>query len=343
MTRRGGNYFGLCPFHSEKTPSFSVSTDKQIYHCFGCGAGGGAVHFIMQMESLDYPDAVRFLARRAGMEVEDGAGESQRKKRERILALNREAARFFFDMLSDPRGKEAAEYARRRELKRETVLRFGIGCAPDEWDALIKAMTGKGFDKSELLDAGLVLKNSSGGFYDRFRNRLMFPIINTRGDVVGFGGRVMDDSQPKYLNSRIQPPFIKAKTCSRSTLPRRQNREAYSSEGYMDVISLHQAGFDCAVASLGTSLTEEQARLMARYTKEAVIAYDSDAAGVAAAQRAIGLLGKTGVTVKVLRYSGAKDPDEFIRNVGRKPSHCWWRARKTMSPTGWLSSRPSMT
>lgn len=319
MTRRGGNYFGLCPFHSEKTPSFSVSPDKQIFHCFGCGTGGGAINFIMQMESLDYPDAVRFLARRAGLEVMEDEHAGQRKIRERVLALNRAAARFFFDMLSDARGRTAAEYVARRGLSKSTVLHFGIGCAPGAWDSLIKAMSLKGYDKSDLLDAGLAVKNSSGGVYDRFRNRLMFPIINTGGDVIGFGGRVLDDSQPKYLNSPDTVAFNKSRNLFALNFAKKTKQgRLILAEGYMDVISLHQAGFDCAVASLGTSLTEAQARLMTRYTKEVVIAYDSDQAGIAAAQRAIGILNKTGVTVKVLRYTGAKDPDEYIKTRGRE-------------------------
>ncbi len=319
MTRRGGNYFGLCPFHSEKTPSFSVSPDKQIFHCFGCGTGGGAINFIMQVENLDYPDAVRFLARRAGLEVMEDEQVGQRKKRERVLELNRIAARFFFDMLSDDRGRTASEYAGRRGLSKNTIVRFGVGCAPDAWDGLIKAMAQKGFDKSDLLDAGLAVKNNNGGVYDRFRNRIMFPIINTSGDVVGFGGRVLDDSQPKYLNSPDSIAFNKSRNLFALNFAKKTKQgRLILAEGYMDVISLHQAGFDCAVASLGTSLTEAQARLMSRYTKEVVIAYDSDQAGMNAAQRAIGILNKTGVNVKVLRYTGAKDPDEYIKSRGRE-------------------------
>ena len=229
-----------------------------------------------------------------------------------------EAARCFYEQLKAPEGAAAADYVRRRDLSAATVKRFGLGFAPDSWDFLIRRMSEKGYDKNELLDAGLVVKNKSGGLYDRFRNRLMFPIINVRGEVIGFGGRVLDDSLPKYLNSPDTLVFNKNRNLFALNIAKktRQGRLILA-EGYMDVISLHQAGFDCAVASLGTSLTEQQAVLMARYTKQVVIAYDSDKAGVAASQRAISILDKTGVEVKVLRYSGAKDPDEFIRNRGR--------------------------
>jgi len=319
LKRKGSNHFGLCPFHGEKTASFSVNQDKQIYHCFGCGAGGGVVSFIMQIEGLSFPDAIRFLAEKAGMSVpEEDLSKTQRLRRDRVLSLNREAARFFYDRLSQPESAAAAEYVRRRGLSSATVKRFGIGFAPDSWDELIRAMTEKGYEKGELLDAGLVVKNKSGGLYDRFRNRLMFPIINVRGEVVGFGGRVLDDSLPKYLNSPDTLVFNKNRNLFALNIAKKTKQgRLILAEGYMDVVSLHQAGFDCAVASLGTSLTEQQAVLMSRYAKQVVIAYDSDQAGVAASQRAISILDKTGMEVKVLRYAGAKDPDEFIRSRGR--------------------------
>jgi len=260
------------------------------------------------------------LAQRAGMEVpEEGGNRDGRRRRERLLELNREAARWFYANLSTPAAAPAAEYLRRRALSPRTVKNFGLGFAPDEWDGLIRAMTGKGFTKAELLEAGLVVKNQNGRVYDRFRNRVMFPIIDIRGEVIGFGGRVMDDSTPKYLNSPDTPVFNKSRNLFALNIAKKSRQgRIILTEGYMDTISLHQAGFDCAVASLGTSLTQEHAQLLSRYTKEAVIAYDGDEAGVAAAQRAITILEKTGMKVKVLRVQGAKDPDEFIKKYGRE-------------------------
>lgn len=319
LNRKGNNLWGLCPFHSEKTPSFSVSPDKQIYHCFGCGKGGGVINFVMEIENLPFPDAVRLLARRVGMEVPEEPGNADyRKKRGRLLELNREAARFFYDKLQSPEGRAGAEYLfGKRQLSQGTVTRFGLGMAPEGWDNLISAMGAKGFEKSELLEAGLVVKSKEGRIYDRFRNRVMFPIIDLRGDVIGFGGRVLDDSSPKYLNSPDTPIFNKGRNLFALNLAKKSKMgRIVLTEGYMDTIALHQAGFDCAVASLGTALTPDHAQLISRYTKEAVIAYDGDEAGVSAAQRAIPLFEKTGMSVKVLRVKGAKDPDEFIKKYG---------------------------
>lgn len=321
LTRRGSNYFGLCPFHSEKTPSFSVSPDKQIYHCFGCGAGGYAINFVMQAENVDFPDAVRILAKRAGLQLEEDADDKQRQQRERILALNKAAARFFYDTLATPEGALAAAYAEKRGLTREIIIRFGIGAAADGWDRLLNAMRAKNFHEGDLIDAGLARRNEKGRVYDYFRNRLMFPIINVRGEIIGFGGRALDDSAVKYLNTPETLVFNKSKNLFALNLVKKSKQgRIILAEGYMDVATLHQAGFDCAVASLGTSLTDAQARLIAYYARdrEAVIAYDSDQAGVAAAQRAIGLLNKAGVNVKVLRYTGAKDPDEYIKLRGKE-------------------------
>ena len=319
LNRKGNNLWGLCPFHSEKTPSFSVAPDKQIFHCFGCGKGGGVINFIMEMENLPFPDAVRQLARRAGMEVPEERGNADfQKKRERLLAINREAARFFHEQLSAPRGAAGAEYLfGRRGLGRGVVTRFGLGVAPDGWDNLLTALVAKGYDKSVLLEAGLVVQGQNGRVYDRFRNRVMFPIIDIRGDVIGFGGRVLDDGTPKYLNSPDTPVYNKSRNLFALNIAKKSKLgRIILTEGYMDTISLHQAGFDCAVASLGTSLTPEHAQLLSRYTKEAVIAYDGDGAGVSAAQRAIPILEKTGMKVKVLQVTGAKDPDEFIKQYG---------------------------
>ena len=319
LTRKGSNLFGLCPFHGEKTPSFSVNPEKGIYYCFGCHKGGGVVNFIMEIENLGYPDAVRFLAKRAGIEVpEDNLGQSQYKKKERLWALCKEAARFFNDQLKTPAAAEARAYVAKRGLSASTVTRFGLGFAPNAWSDLLDAMTAKGFSKQELLEAGLVLKNENKGtLYDRFRNRLMFPIIDVRGNVIGFGGRVMDDSAPKYLNSPETIIFNKRRNLFAMNIVKKSKQGfIILTEGYMDAIALHQYGFDCAVASLGTSLTQEHADMLSKYTNEIVLTYDGDAAGQNATARAIPMLEKTGLRVKVLRMQGAKDPDEFLKKYG---------------------------
>ena len=318
LTRKGSNLFGLCPFHSEKTPSFSVAPDKGIYYCFGCHKGGGAVNFIMEIESLSYPDAVRFLAKRAGLEVpEDEAYQSQYQKQERLWALCKDAARFFHQKLLEPCGEQARVYIIKRGLSKATVTRFGLGFSPNEWSALLDAMTGKGYSREEILEAGLAVSGKNGGMYDRFRNRLMFPIIDIRGNIIGFGGRVMDDSTPKYLNSPETLIFNKRKNLFALNIAKKSKQgRIILTEGYMDAISLHQYGFDCAVASLGTSLTEEHANILAKYTDQVVLTYDGDEAGQNATRRAIPMLEKTGIQVKVLRMQGAKDPDEFLKKYG---------------------------
>lgn len=319
LNKKGNNYWGLCPFHSEKTASFSVSPDKQIYYCFGCHKGGGAINFIMEMENLSFVDAVRNLAQRAGLQVPESDYDKGRKeKRERLLEMNKEAARYFHSRLYSPQGAQALDYLRRRGLSQATLTNFGLGFAPDSWDGLLNALAEKGYDKKLVLEGGLAVSNDKGRIYDRFRNRVMFPIIDVRGSVIGFGGRVMDDSKPKYLNSPEGPVYNKSRNLFALNIAKKtKDGRIILTEGYMDTIALHQAGFDCAVASLGTALTAEHAQLLARYTKEAVIAYDGDGAGVAAAQRAIPLLEKAGLKVKVLQMRGAKDPDEFIKTYGR--------------------------
>ena len=316
--KSGSNLFGLCPFHSEKTPSFSVSRDKQIYHCFGCGKGGGVISFIMEIENLSFIDAVHFLAKRVGMEVpEDDTPQEIKSRRARMFELNRDAARFFYDALGTQGGAAAVEYMKRRGISPKIAKKFGLGVAPDGWNNLSDAMMKKGYSRAELLDAGLVKKGKNGGVYDTFRNRLVFPVIDVRGSVIGFSGRILGDGEPKYLNSPDTLVFNKSRNLFALNLAKKTKRDyLILAEGNVDVVALHQAGFDCAVASLGTSLTPEQARLMSRYTKNVVIAYDSDGAGVKAAQRAIGILEKTGMGVKVLRMDGAKDPDEFIKKRG---------------------------
>lgn len=315
--RSGANLFGLCPFHSEKTPSFSVSPDKQIYHCFGCGKGGGVINFIMEVENLSFPEAVEFLAKRVGMPLPEETNDRESRKRSRMLALNKEAARFFYSQLSTPAGAAACDYMRQRQLSPATARRFGLGFAPDSWNSLTDAMKEKGFTEYELADAGLVRRGKNGGVYDTFRNRLMFPVIDVRGNVIGFSGRILGDDEPKYMNSPETLVFNKSRNLFALNLAKKSKcGYIILSEGNIDVASLHQAGFDSAVASLGTSLTPEQARLLSRYTDQVIIAYDNDGAGIKAAQRAIGILEKLDLKVKVLRLEGAKDPDEFIKRKG---------------------------
>lgn len=319
LTRKGGNLFGLCPFHGEKTASFSVAPEKQIYYCFGCHRGGGVINFIMEQENLSYPDAVRHLAKRVGLEVpEDEAYRSRYKAQERLWNLSKEAARYFHSQLMGEAGAEARAYLVKRGMSSKIVTKFGLGFAPQGWSNLIDAMRAKGYTKEELLEAGLVSKSEQkGSIYDRFRNRLMFPIIDLRGNVIGFGGRVMDDSTPKYLNSPETSIFNKRKNLFALNLAKKSKQEyIILTEGYMDAITLYQYGFDCAVASLGTALTQEHAAMLAKYTNQVVLTYDADQAGQNATKRAIPLLEKTGLKVRVLRMQGAKDPDEFLKKYG---------------------------
>ena len=319
MTRRGSNLFGLCPFHGEKTASFSVAPDKGIYYCFGCHKGGGVVNFIMEIESLSYPDAVRYLAKRAGLDVpEDEQYQSRYRQQERLWALCKEAARFFHEQLYGPAGAQGLEYARRRGLTQNTLTRFGVGFAPNVWTGLLDAMKKKNYTEDELLEAGLALRHQTKGtVYDRFRNRLMFPIIDVRGHVIGFGGRVMDDSTPKYLNSPETLIFNKRKNLFGMNLAKKTKAgRIILVEGYMDAVALHQYGFDCAVASLGTALTEDQVNLLSKYTDQVVLIYDGDEAGQNATRRAMPMLEKSGLQMRVLRMQGAKDPDEFLKKFG---------------------------
>lgn len=329
LTKRGGNYWGLCPFHHEKTPSFSVNESRQIFHCFGCGKGGGPARFLMEMESLSFPDAVRKLADQAGLPMpEDTGGDGRwRERRRRVLELNREAARFYRAMLSDPRGAAVASYIRdKRRISPKFSARFGLGAAPDAWDSLIQAMGGKGYDKADLIEAGLAVAGKGGGVYDKYRNRLMLPVIDPRGDVIGFTSRVMDDSTPKYLNTPETAIFKKRSILYGLNYAKKTRRPNFILvEGNIDVITLHQAGFDNTVATMGTALTEEHVRLLGRYTKELVLCYDNDAAGEDATQRAIALLRSSEIGVKVLRLPkrrmpdgtlGKQDADDYIKNCG---------------------------
>jgi len=315
--KSGSNLFGLCPFHGEKTPSFSVSADKQIYHCFGCGKGGGVINFVMEIENLSFPEAVEFLAKRAGMAIPEQAADKDSRKRSRLLDVNRDAARFFHEQLGTEAGKAAVEYMQKRRISPKVARNFGLGFAPDSWDSLIRAMREKGYTDFEMLDAGLIKRGRNGGFYDMFRNRLMFPVIDVRGNVIGFSGRILGEGEPKYLNTPETLVFNKSRNLFALNLAKKsKNGYIILSEGNIDVVSLHQAGFDSAVASLGTSLTPEQARIISRYTNEVIIAYDSDNAGVKAAQRAISILEKLDLKVKVLKMQEAKDPDEYIKLKG---------------------------
>ena len=303
LTKKGGNYFGLCPFHNEKTGSFSVSADKQIYHCFGCKHGGGVINFIMEIENLSFPDAVRLLAKRANLEVPEDRGDPEEtRRRQRVLALNRDAARWFYQNLSRPEGEAVTAYLARRQISRKTAMNFGLGASLDSWDALSTAMQEKGYTKADLLAAGLVVRSQKGRLYDKFRSRLMFPVIDVRGDVVAFGGRVLDKSEPKYMNSTEPIVYSKRRNLYGINLAKKTRRPNFIlCEGNIDVITLHQAGFDNAVASMGTALTVEQTRLLSRYTKELVLCYDNDTAGQLATQKNIELLRDSEFTVRVLQ------------------------------------------
>jgi DNA primase len=316
--RSGSNLFGLCPFHNEKTPSFSVSRSKQIYHCFGCGKGGGVINFIMEIENVSFPDAVEILAKRAGMQMPERQEDPESRKRARIYALNRDAARFYHEKLLSEEGAKCRDYIDRRRISKKTATDFGLGFAPDKWDSLRNAMRDKGYSDFDLSDAGLVKKGKNGGFYDTFRNRLMFPVIDVRGNVIAFSGRLLEGDGPKYLNSPETVAFTKGRNLFALNLAKKSKRDYFIlSEGNIDVASLHQAGFDSAVASLGTSLTEQQAQLLSHYKNEILIAYDSDGAGAKATTKAIGIFEKLDVKVRVLRLEGDyKDPDEFIKAKG---------------------------
>ena len=321
LKRSGANMFGLCPFHGEKTASFSVAPDKGIYYCFGCHKGGGVINFQMEVEGMSYPDAVRALAKRVGMEVpDDEEYQSRYHQQERLWALHKEAARFYHTRLYAPEGAAALQYATGRGMPKAVLTTFGIGYAPDSWTNLVDHLRKKGYTDQELKDSGLVtVSQKNGNLFDRFRDRLMFPIIDVRGNVIGFGGRIMkkDDNAAKYLNSPETLIFNKRKNLFALNLAKK-SKLGYLIlvEGYMDAIALHQYGFDCAVASLGTALTPDGATLLSKYTDQVVLIYDGDNAGQNATQRAIPILEKAGLKVKVLQMQGAKDPDEYLKKFG---------------------------
>lgn len=322
LSRSGRTYRGLCPFHGEKTPSFYVSGDKQLYHCFGCGAGGTVLQFIMNIENLDFVEAVKFLAQRANITLPEGNENSEDskayKRRQRIYEINSFAAKLFNKRLFSKESTVAQQYLLNRNLDEKTVRHFGLGFAPESFGFLTEALLDNGFNEDEILTSGLAKKSEKNGkLYDFFRNRIIFPIIDVRGNVVAFGGRVMDDSLPKYLNSPDTPVFNKSKTLFGMNFAKKSCAERIIlCEGYMDVIALHKAGFTNAVAALGTAFTEEHARMISRYTSELILCHDSDAAGRKATDAALNIMKSFNIKTKVLTVGGAKDPDEYIKKNG---------------------------
>ena len=321
LKRAGSNMNGLCPFHSEKTPSFTVFSRTNSFYCFGCGAGGDAINFVMRAENLDYPSAIEFLASRAGITIPQDKDELARMgmSRKRVYEMNLAAAKFFRENLFDKNvGFEAMNYlAGQRKLSPAIIKRFGLGFAPNNFFALTNHMRSLGFTEKELIDGFLCGKSQKGNLYDYFRNRVIFPIIDVTGNVIAFGGRVMDDSKPKYLNSSDTPGFKKSKNLFALNYAKNHcSEQLILCEGYMDVIALHSAGVENAVATLGTALTSEQARMMTKYTKKVILLYDSDEAGQKATDRAIQILNEVGLEVRILKLNGAKDPDEYIRKFG---------------------------
>ena len=316
LRRRGKNLVGLCPFHNEKTPSFCIYPENNSFYCFGCNKGGDVISFIMGVENLDFAEAVKFLAQRAGLPLpEDGVDLSMSRLRTRILEINREAGRFYYGVLSTPEGKAGLDYFRRRGLDGKTIRRFGLGYSPDSGYALVNHLQKKGYTQEELLQSDMVRRSKNGHLYDRYRGRVMFPIFDLRGNVVAFGGRILTDEKPKYINTSDTPVYHKSSGLFAMNIAKDSgSRQLILAEGYMDVIALHRAGFTNAIASLGTALTEEQARILRRYAEEAVICYDSDEAGRRATQRAIPILKNAGLLVRVVTVPGGKDPDEFFRS-----------------------------
>ena len=319
LRHSGKNLLGLCPFHNEKTPSFNIFPENGSFYCFGCGAGGDVITFIRRIENLDYMEAVRFLAQRAGLQVPEGtADDGMGRLKARILEINRETARFYNAVLNSEQGSVGMQYLTGRGLTPNTIRRFGLGYAPASRYALAGYLEKKGYTQNEMILANVAFKGRNGQAVDRFCSRVMFPIIDLRGNVVAFGGRIMTDEKPKYLNTSETPVFNKGSFLFALNFAKGScSEQLILCEGYMDVISLHQAGFANAVATLGTALTPGQAHLMARYTKEVIVSYDSDEAGQKAASRAIPILRETGLLVKVLTISGGKDPDEYIRSNGQ--------------------------
>ncbi|MBQ1947986.1 MAG: DNA primase [Clostridia bacterium] len=318
LKRSGGGMVGLCPFHNEKTPSFHVSPQKQLYYCFGCGAGGTVIQFAMQMENLEFPDAVRHLAERAHLRLpEQSSGDSKAyyEKKEKIYAMNAQAARFFHEMLLSERGQKGMAYFEERKLDKKWITKFGLGYDPGG-TALMEHLQKQGYDRNLMLEAGLITTNERGKTYDKFWERVIFPIINVRGQVIGFGGRILGDGKPKYLNSPDSTVFNKGKNLYAMNIAKNTKDCLIFAEGYMDVITLHRFGITQAVASLGTALTPDQAHLAARYAKDIYLCYDTDEAGVKATERAIEVFSKEKVRLKIITLPAGKDPDEFLKTYG---------------------------
>ncbi len=323
LQKRGGRHWGLCPFHNEKSPSFSVNGDLQVYHCFGCGAGGNVYTFVMNYENFSFPEAVKMLADRAGVQLpepeESEEGRKRESRRARLLAVNKEAAKFFYYQLRTAQGERGYQYLKKRELTDETMQKFGLGFAGKNGAVLVQYLRGKGFEDEVIQEAGLASQSEKYGMTSQFWNRVMYPIQDINNRVIGFGGRVMGEGEPKYLNSPETPVFDKRRNLYGLNYARRaRSSNIILCEGYMDVIAMHQAGFGQAVASLGTAFTAEQAALLRRYTDQVLLAYDSDGAGVKAALRGIGILREAGLTGKVINMQPYKDPDEFMKALGRE-------------------------
>lgn len=319
LLRRGHNYVCACPFHSEKTPSCTVFTDTQSFYCFGCGAGGDVITFIMGIENLEFSEAVKLLAERSGIQIPEQNHESgYADKKRKIYEANREAGNYFYLNMIKGSDKRGLNYFAERKLSPQTIRKYGLGYAPDSWDSLYKHMKSKGFSDETLIDAWLCAKSEKNGkLYDIFRNRVMFPIVDLRGNVIGFGGRVLDDSKPKYLNTNKTLVFDKGNNLFSLNFARNSpSKKLILTEGYMDVISLNQAGFENAVATLGTAVTSSHAAKIKRYCDELILCYDSDNAGQKASQRAINILSEAGISARIIRMDGAKDPDEYIKKFG---------------------------
>ena len=319
VKKRGRTYVCCCPFHSEKTPSCTIYPETQSFYCFGCGAGGDVLTFVMRTDNLSYPDAVRTLAQRSGLELpqQDPRAQERADTRRRCLEINRETANFYYDFLLHGGDKRGLQYFAQRKLSAQTIKSYGLGFSPDDWNVLRDHLRRRGFRDEEMVTAGVCLRSEKGHIYDAFRGRVMFPIVDLRGSVIGFGGRVLDDTKPKYLNTNATPVFDKGRNLfSLNFAKDAASTTMILAEGYMDVISIHQAGFPNVVATLGTAITPDQARLIAQYAKEVVIAYDSDGAGQAATQKALNHFSAVGLPARILRMEGAKDPDEFIKRYG---------------------------
>lgn len=322
LTKRGGSYMGLCPFHGEKTPSFSVSRDKQLYYCFGCGAGGNVFTFLEQYDNMSFPEAVQALADRAGISLpqaqESAEDKKRRSRRQVLLEVNKLAANYFFYKLKSSEGAPARRYLEERQIRPETIVHFGLGCSPRDRTELYRFLKSRSYSDDVLKDSGLVVYDEKYGAHDRFWNRVMYPILDANSHVIGFGGRVMGDGKPKYLNSPETMIFDKSRNLYGLNFARSARKGYFIvCEGYMDVIAMHQAGFSSAVASLGTAFTQQHAQVLRRYVKDVRLAYDSDGAGQKATMRVIPILKEAGITARVIHMNPYKDPDEFIKKLGR--------------------------